>query len=63
LPITDNAHLFLRQTTSSKEERRQNIAATNSIVMLLGDNLGDFSYLFDKITTVEPTKNVNAVAC
>lgn len=62
LPNTDNAHLFLRQTTSSKEERRQNIAATHSIIMLLGDNLGDFSFLFDKKTIDERSKNVDMVS-
>jgi predicted secreted acid phosphatase len=29
--------------------------------MLLGDNLGDFSFLFDKKSTDERTQNVNAV--
>lgn len=42
--------------------RRQTIAATHSIVMLLGDNLGDFSSLFDKKTSYQRNQNVNAVA-
>ena len=62
LPNSDNAHLFLRTTTSSKEERRQNIAATHSIVMLMGDNLGDFSFLFDKKNTNERLQNVDYLA-
>ncbi len=44
----DNAHLFLRGNTSYKEDRRQSIAAAHTIVMSLGDNRGDFSFLFDK---------------
>jgi 5'-nucleotidase (lipoprotein e(P4) family) len=61
-PNADSAHLFPPKNTSSKEERRQNIAATHSIVMLLGDNLGDFSFLFDKKNMDERERNVNSVA-
>ncbi len=61
-PNADSAHLFPVQNTSSKEMRRQTIAATHSIVMLLGDNLGDFSSLFDKKTSYQRNQNVNAVA-
>jgi 5'-nucleotidase (lipoprotein e(P4) family) len=58
-PDADSAHLFPLKNTSSKEERRQNIAANHTIVMLLGDNLGDFSSLFDKKNTDERNQNVN----
>ncbi len=61
-PNADNAHLFLRTETSSKEIRRQNIAATHDIVMLMGDNLGDFSFLFDKKANEERLQNINSVA-
>ncbi len=61
-PNADSAHLFPVKNTSSKEERRQNIAATHSIVMLLGDNLGDFSFLFDKKNLNDREQNVNSVA-
>jgi 5'-nucleotidase (lipoprotein e(P4) family) len=61
-PNSDSAHLFPRQDNSSKEERRQSIAASHDIVMLMGDNLGDFSYLFDKKNTEERMQNVNSVA-
>lgn len=61
-PNADSAHLFPVKNTSSKEERRQNIASMHSIVMLLGDNLGDFSFLFDKKNLNEREQNVNSVA-
>ncbi len=61
-PNADNAHLFLLQNTSSKELRRQNIAVNYTIVMLMGDNLGDFSSLFDKKSSEERNQNVNTVA-
>jgi 5'-nucleotidase (lipoprotein e(P4) family) len=59
LPNTDEAHLFTRATTSSKEERRQKVLADHEIVLLVGDNLADFSSLFDKKTTAERLKNTN----
>jgi 5'-nucleotidase (lipoprotein e(P4) family) len=61
-PNADNQHLIVRQATSSKEERRQQIAANYDIIMLLGDNLGDFSALFDKKTEAERDANVKQVA-
>jgi 5'-nucleotidase (lipoprotein e(P4) family) len=61
-PNADNAHLFPLQNTSSKEERRQTIAATHTIVLLMGDNLGDLSSLFDKKNIAERSQNVNSVA-
>jgi 5'-nucleotidase (lipoprotein e(P4) family) len=61
-PFADNQHLIVRQTTSSKEDRRRQVAATHDIILLLGDNLGDFSALFDKKTEAEREQNVYGVA-
>jgi 5'-nucleotidase (lipoprotein e(P4) family) len=47
-PFADNAHLIMKTTESSKESRRQAIAARNHVALLLGDNLSDFSSLFEK---------------
>lgn len=47
-PNADNAHLLLRQNTSGKESRRQQVLADHDVILLLGDNLSDFSALFDK---------------
>ncbi|MDE1193495.1 MAG: 5'-nucleotidase, lipoprotein e(P4) family [Arachidicoccus sp.] len=57
-PNADNEHLWLMDKTSSKEERRQKIAKDYDIVLLLGDNLGDFSALFDKKSEAERSENV-----
>ena len=51
LPNTDDAHLLLRQTASSKEARRQDILKTHQIVLLCGDNLPDFDRLYDNHPT------------
>ncbi|MES1214228.1 MAG: 5'-nucleotidase, lipoprotein e(P4) family [Bacteroidota bacterium] len=50
-PNADNAHLLVKQNTSGKETRRQQVMAKHDVVLLLGDNLSDFSDLFDKKTT------------
>ena len=47
MPNADNAHLMLRQTSSSKEVRRQNVLKTHNVVLLCGDNLPDFDVLYD----------------
>ncbi len=56
-PDATNDHLILKQTVSSKESRRQTIAETHNIIMLMGDNLADFSALFDKKPEDERVKN------
>lgn len=59
LPNADSMHLMTRQSTSSKEARRLAVSATHEIVMLLGDNLADFSILFDKRTVDERLRNTD----
>jgi 5'-nucleotidase (lipoprotein e(P4) family) len=48
LPDADTAHMLFLRTTSSKEARRQTVAASYEVVMLLGDNLTDFTTAFEK---------------
>lgn len=43
---TDN--VMLRQTESTKEPRRLNVASKYRIVLLMGDNLDDFSNVFER---------------
>ena len=62
LPNADNAHLMLRQGVSSKEIRRQQVATTHHVVLLLGDNLADFSSLFDKKPLDERKQNTDDLA-
>lgn len=47
-PMADEAHILLKTTTSGKEVRRNRVAETHEIVMLLGDNLSDFTDVFDR---------------
>ena len=62
LPNADSAHLILRHGTSSKEVRRQLVATSHDIILLLGDNLGDFSALFDKRSMEEREQNTDNLA-
>lgn len=57
-PNADDTHVVVRTSESSKETRRQKLSETHEIVMLLGDNLSDFSTLFDKKTQAERLENV-----
>lgn len=46
-PFADEAHIMLRTSTSDKEERRNKVRETYDILILCGDNLGDFSSEYD----------------
>ena len=46
-PNADAAHLLTMSGSSSKQARRDSIAQNYTIALLLGDNLTDFSALFD----------------
>jgi len=48
LPDADTAHMLFLANTSSKEARRQAVMSNYKIVMLFGDNLNDFTTLFEK---------------
>lgn len=52
-PQVKDEHIFLKTTTSSKVERRQRISGSHDIVMLMGDNLNDFSAVFEGGTVQE----------
>ena len=41
-PNATEDHVFCRTSESSKESRRQTVAQTHDIVLLMGDNLNDF---------------------
>jgi len=41
-PFADEKHVLLKTTTSIKTERRNKVLKTHDILLLAGDNLGDF---------------------
>jgi len=61
-PNADNTHLILKQSESSKESRRLTVAGKYEIILLLGDNLADFSDLFDKKSTEDRSRVVAEIS-
>lgn len=57
-PNADNDHILLSTGSSSKIERRKKVSETHNIVILVGDNLGDFDGVFEKISMDERDKLV-----
>ncbi|CAN5349982.1 5'-nucleotidase, lipoprotein e(P4) family [soil metagenome] len=60
LPNADDAHLWLRKASSSKESRRRDVLKTHSIILLCGDNLPDFDALYDNHPTEENRQIITA---
>jgi 5'-nucleotidase (lipoprotein e(P4) family) len=60
-PNVDDKHLLLKRT-ANKEARRNTVLQTHDVLLLLGDNLSDFSSLFDKRTTRVRNANTDSVA-
>jgi 5'-nucleotidase (lipoprotein e(P4) family) len=50
--VTDDT-LLVRTDGSTKEPRRQSVAAKYRIVLLMGDNLNDFAEVFEKSKTID----------
>lgn len=57
-PFADEAHVVVRGKISSKEARRLKVGETHDILLLLGDNLADFSTVFDKKPEVQRLEGV-----
>ncbi len=52
-PLADEQHVILKDKESSKEGRRNAVASDHEIVLLMGDNLNDFSNVFERKNTAE----------
>jgi len=61
LPNADNDHLLLMTDVSSKERRRQQVMKHYDVIMLIGDNLNDFTTLFEKKTIAGRKAEVDLV--
>jgi 5'-nucleotidase (lipoprotein e(P4) family) len=46
-PFATNDHLMLKEKESSKKARREKVSETRLIIMLIGDNLNDFTEVFE----------------
>lgn len=61
-PQVTNEHLLLRTTTSDKTARRDSVLRGYKIMMLIGDNLGDFDHIFDSSQEEVRTAGVKSMA-
>jgi len=60
-PFANDSHVFLKDKNSGKEPRRLQVKQSHEIVLLLGDNLSDFSEVFDDRSTTERNKSVDSL--
>lgn len=51
LPVKSVDHILFKTDTSSKDARRAQVSKDYEIVLFLGDNLGDFSGLYDGVNS------------
>ncbi len=58
-PQADTVHLQHRTDVRSKEPRRQTIGQTHEIILLMGDNLNDFSDAFSGKSVADRAKEVD----
>ncbi|MBC7555986.1 MAG: 5'-nucleotidase, lipoprotein e(P4) family [Chryseobacterium sp.] len=47
-PFADEAHIMTKTTTSDKEARRLEVLKNYEVIIYMGDNLADFSKIFNK---------------
>ncbi|MBW7846598.1 MAG: 5'-nucleotidase, lipoprotein e(P4) family [Bacteroidales bacterium] len=59
-PFADEAHVILRSSSNEKQTRRNEIAKKYDIIMLIGDNLGDFDGIFEEVSAKERMDAVNS---
>jgi len=60
-PYADAAHVLLRDNGSGKEPGRLQVQESHEIVLLIGDNLSDFSEVFDNQSTDVRNRRVDSL--
>lgn len=60
-PYADESHLLLAKETSHKGKRRTIVRDTHKVVMLIGDNLSDFSSVFENRSTADRNRSVDSL--
>ena len=61
IPFADEAHLLMREGDNSKEIRRRLVDSQYTVLMLLGDNLDDFTNAFEKDNVEERREMVSTL--
>ena len=57
-PNADAGHVLLKTDSSAKDDRRAKVRQSHNVVLLIGDNLGDFSGIFDTRLNGADSENV-----
>jgi len=60
-PQADEEHIMLREKESSKEPRRKKISKSYDIALFIGDNLNDFSAVFERLTVADRFAKVDSL--
>ena len=60
-PFADADHILLRANSSGKEQRRLKVQQSHEIVLLIGDNLSDFSMVFDNQSSSKRNNRVDSL--
>jgi len=60
-PFANETHVLLREQSGAKESRRNLVRETHKILLLLGDNLSDFTSLFDRQGTTKRNALVDSL--
>jgi len=58
-PNADDEHLLLKSTTSDKEARRLEVLKNYDVILYMGDNLADFSKIYNKKQQAERNELVD----
>ncbi|MBN2413725.1 5'-nucleotidase, lipoprotein e(P4) family [candidate division KSB1 bacterium] len=61
LPNADDKHLLMRTKENNKQSRRISVAEEHEILLLIGDNLGDFDDVFQGKSVVERAAAVDSL--
>ena len=62
LPNADSNHVFLRTDTSEKQERRDRVLNDYNVILYMGDNLSDFSSVFDNQKSASRNESVDKMS-
>jgi 5'-nucleotidase (lipoprotein e(P4) family) len=62
LPNADSSHVFLKTTTSEKQARRNKVLKDYDVVLYMGDNLSDFSSVFDNQNSKSRNETVDKMS-
>ena len=62
LPYADSSHVLLRTTSSEKQERRNSVLENYEVALYMGDNLSDFSSVFDNQNTASRNQSADELS-